>query len=155
LEEKRAIPPGSTKEASAAGETQAPVRQASVSADPGLAWLQENWGRLLQAIRPKSRQVEALLKSCEPLKMQGDVVTLGFYHGFHRERLNDEHNRRIVEEALSGLAGRPCRLESKLYDGNRQEREKETESSRREELLRNPVVREAIDQLGATVVDVQ
>jgi DNA polymerase-3 subunit gamma/tau len=120
-----------------------------------LAWLQQNWGQLLQAVRPGSRSVEALLKSCEPVSVQGDVVTLGFYHSFHKERMDEEKNRLVVEQALAEIARRPYRVRCKLVEGDRGAREQKTEASRREKLLDNPVVSEAITRYGAKVVDVQ
>jgi len=118
------------------------------------AWLKESWGQILRAVRPRNRHVEAFLKDCEPVSVEDDVVTLGFYYSLHRERVNEDKNRKIVEEALTDVAGRPYRVKCVLYEGNRQEREKQATAGRREELLRNPVVREAIEQFGATVVDV-
>jgi DNA polymerase-3 subunit gamma/tau len=119
------------------------------------AWLQENWGRLLQAIRPRNRAVEALLKSCEPMSVRGDCVTLGFYFGFHRDRVNEDKNRAVVEEALAELAGRALRVKCSLCQADREQKENDSEAKRREELLDNPVVREAIQHYGAKVVDVQ
>lgn len=120
-----------------------------------LAWLQGNWGRLLQAVRPRSRSVEALLKSCEPTAVEGDLVTLSFYHTFHKERMGEEKNRVVVEEALAEIAGHPYRVKCDLHKGNRQENEPQTEASRRENLLNNPVVSEAITRYGAKVVDIR
>ena len=137
--------------ASASAETSAPSN--ATRAD--ITWLKENWGRVLQAIRPRSRVVEALLKSCEPASVQGNTITVGFYHGFHKDRMNEDKNRLVVEEALAEVAGQPYLVKFVLYHGNRQEREQQATADRREELLQNPVVREAIEQFGAQVVDVQ
>jgi len=120
-----------------------------------LTWLEENWGKVLRAIRPRNRSVEALLKSCEPLSIQGDCVTLGFYHSFHKERMDQDRNRKIVEQALTEIAGRVLRVKYVLCEGDRVQKEQQSEASRREKLLDNPVVREAIEHYGAKVVDIQ
>lgn len=120
-----------------------------------VSWLKDNWGRLLQAIRRRSLPVEALLKSCEPIAVQDNVVTLGFYGAWHKERMSADKNRMVVEEALAEVAGQPYRVKVTLYEGNRQERERQATAERHQELLRNPVVREAIEEFGAKVVDVQ
>jgi DNA polymerase-3 subunit gamma/tau len=120
-----------------------------------VAWLKENWGRVLRAIRPRSRVVEALLKSCEPVSIQGNTVTVSFYHGFHKDKMNEDKNRLVVEQALAEVAGQPCAVKFVLCEGNRQEREKQAAADRRKELLQNPVVRDAIAEFGAQVVDVQ
>ncbi len=123
--------------------------------DATLPWLRENWVRLLQAVRPRNRAVEALLKSCEPTSVQGDVVTLGFYHSFHKERMDEDKSRVVVEEALAEISGRAYRIRSVLCAGDRQEKEQQAEANRREKLLDNPVVHEAITRYGARVVDIQ
>jgi DNA polymerase-3 subunit gamma/tau len=120
-----------------------------------LTWVQENWGSLLQAIRLRNRMVEALLKSCEPVSVQDDLVTLGFYHGFHRDKVNEQEHVTIVEEALSGISGQTMRVKNVLLEGDRERMANEREASRRERLLDNPVVHEAINRYGAKVVDVQ
>jgi len=120
-----------------------------------LSWLEENWGRLLQAIRPRSRVVEALLKSCQPMAVQGDLVTLGFYHSFHKERMDEDKHRSVVEEALAEVGGRAYRVKCALCEGSSREKEQKSEADRREKLLDNPVVSEAIKRYGARVVDVQ
>jgi len=127
------------------------------AAIPGitLAWLQENWGRLLQATRLRNRVVEALLKSCEPVLVEDDLVTLGFYHSFHKERMVDEKHRTVVEGALAELTGRSYRVKCVLFEGDRKGREQQNEADRREKLLDNPVVSEAIKRYGAKVVDIQ
>lgn len=138
-------------------ETTAGVKaeQPTTADEASVQWWKQNWGRFLQAVRRRSRPVEALLKSCEPIAAQDDLVTLGFYHAFHRERIGEERSRAVVEEALTEVAGRPYRVKCVLYEGNRQEREQQTAADRRQELLQNPVVREAIEHFGAKVVDVQ
>ena len=120
-----------------------------------LAWLQDNWAKLLRAIRSRNRMVEALLKSCEPVSVTDGLVTLGFYHTFHKERVGEDQHRVTVEEALLELSGQPLRVKGVLWEGDREEREQGKEARRREELLSNPVVHEAITNYGARVVDVR
>ena len=156
------VPPSPSKPAVEASEpmsSPAPELEASGQSAGGtevtLDWVQSNWGRLLQAVRPRSRSVEALLKSCEPVSVQGDVVTLGFYHSFHKERMDESKNRVVAEDALREITNRAYRVKTALCEGDREAKERDTEASRRERLLGNPVVNEAIARYGAKVVDVQ
>jgi DNA polymerase-3 subunit gamma/tau len=142
--------PGETA-ATNSGETAASPNPTGVDA----TWLKDNWGQILRAVRPRNRQVEAFLKDCEPLSVEGDVVSLGFYYDLHRERVNQDKNRKVVEEALAEVTAGPYRVRCVLYQGNRQERERQATADRHQELLKNPVVREAIEEFGAKVVDVQ
>jgi len=87
--------------------------------------------------------------------VQGDLVTLRFFHGFHKERMDEERNRCIVEEALAEVTGHSCQVKCALCKGDRKQREREVDEERRAKLLDNPVVSEAISRYGARVVDVQ
>jgi DNA polymerase-3 subunit gamma/tau len=138
-----------------AAPTSAANAVAPNAAQVDVTWLKNSWGQLLQAIRRRSLPVEALLKSCEPIAVQDKVVTLGFYATWHKERMSGDKNRQVVEEALAEVAGEPYRVKIVLCEGNRQERERQVTADRHEELLKNPVVREAIEEFGAKVVDVQ
>ena len=139
----------------AADSPQPAVQQPEIEGDLSLSWLQVNWGRLLQGVRTRSRPVEALLKSCEPLAVDDDVVVLGFYHAFHKDRVSEEKSRRVVEDALQELRGRHHRIQCRLFEGNATEREQQTESNRRDRLLDNPMVSEALKRYGARIIDVQ
>ncbi len=140
--------------ASPGPQTEPPVQSAGAT-EITLEWLQANWGPFLQAVRPRSRSVEALLKSCEPVSVEKDVVTLGFYHSFHKDRMDESKNRVVAEDALREITQRAYRVKTALCEGDRQAKERDTEASRRERLLGNPVVNEAIARYGAKVIDVQ
>jgi hypothetical protein len=98
--------------------------------------------------------VEALLRSCEPVSVANGVVTLGFYHRFHKDRVSEELSAAVVEEALAELSGQTLRLKCQLLQGDREQKEKDREAAHRETLLDNPVVHEAVTRYGARVVDV-
>jgi len=131
-----------------------PQATASVGGEASVQWLKDNWSRVLGAIRPRSRAVEALLKSCEPAAITDRVVTLGFYYEFHKERISEEKSRTVVEQALSELVGRPLRVKCALIGGDRKEKEELSEAKRRSELLNTPLVKEAREKYGGRVVDV-
>jgi DNA polymerase-3 subunit gamma/tau len=68
--------------------------------------LRANWNAVLTEIRPHNRTVEALLRgSCEPLAVQDQVVIIGFYHEFHKKRVEEPHIKELVERAISRVAG--------------------------------------------------
>jgi DNA polymerase-3 subunit gamma/tau len=126
---------------------------ASQGGEVSVDWLKANWARVLAAVRPHNRSVEALLKACEATDITGDVVTLGFYYAFHKERVSEEANRKVVEEALSALAGRALRVKCVLAAGDRKQKEEQSKAQRRIELLKQPMVEEGA-KLGGRVVDV-
>jgi DNA polymerase-3 subunit gamma/tau len=72
--------------------------------------LRSRWSEFLSALRPRSLPLEALMRSCEPVAVEGDIITLGFAHDFHRSRLEEEQNKRDVEDVLSDLIGQRYRV---------------------------------------------
>ena len=68
-------------------------------------------GGLLDKVRVASRETDrelaALLNgSCEIRSLEGDVLTLGFYHTFHLERIESGGNGRRLSELFSDALGR-------------------------------------------------
>ena len=113
------------------------------------------------------------MRSCEPVAVEGDVVVLGFTHDFHRSRVEEAQSKRDVEEVLSELAGQRYRLRCVLL---RQRAGASPPASPKREatssagpagtdgpavrtpppsvdstMIDDPVVRAAIDDLGAVV----
>ena len=85
------------------------------------ATLKAAWGRVLAEVRPHSRQVEAVLRgSCEPLSIEDGVVTIGFYHQFHKGQVEETRNRELVQEAVSRVLGAPHRIRCVLMQGGAQ-----------------------------------
>ncbi len=60
------------------------------------------------------------MHSCEPVAVEGNVVVLGFSHQFHRSKVEEDRNKRIVEEVLSDLLGQPHRVRCTLAAAKKQ-----------------------------------
>lgn len=73
--------------------------------------VETKWSDLLKAIRPKNYSIEALLRLSKPVSVVGDRLELEVLYKFHKERLEAERSRRIVEESMQGLFGVPLKLE--------------------------------------------
>lgn len=72
--------------------------------------LEEIWGEVMEKVKPYNHSVHALLKASRPQKCEGGVVYLHFTYKFHKERIEEDKNRRLVEEVLSGVSGENLRL---------------------------------------------
>lgn len=116
------------------------------------------WSRFLDALRPEDLSLEALMRSCEPVEVESDAVVLSFAHGFHRSKVEDEKKRRIVEDTLSAVLGRELRVrcvtdrEHRGRDGVEagQKSEQHREPAEEED-ADDPLVRMALDELGAEI----
>ncbi len=124
--------------------------------------LRSRWAEILNALRPRNLALEALIRSCEPIAVEGDVVVLGFVHNFHRGKVEEEHNKQVVEDILSSLIGQRYRVRCVLVHQERAvsmppDRSKPgvtggKAASSTEQVIEDPVVRAAVEDLGAQIV---
>jgi DNA polymerase-3 subunit gamma/tau len=124
--------------------------------------LRSRWSELLDALRPRNLSLEALMRSCEPVSVEGDVIVLGFSHNFHRSKVEEDQNKQTVEEVLSGLMGQRCRVRCVLAQQERVAGTSQRSTSgsvggeappaAEQIIAEDPVVRAAVEDLGAQIV---
>jgi DNA polymerase-3 subunit gamma/tau len=119
----------------------------------------EQWPRFLNALRPRDLSLEALMRSCEPVGVENDVVVLSFSHKFHRSKVEEDKKRGIVEDVLSDLLGRKLRIRCVIdkhresYPGQAVAEEIGEEGEpKSQDVSDDPVVQMAVNELGAEVV---
>ncbi len=66
-----------------------------------LSEVEQKWQEVLTCVRPQNHSVEALLRATRPKSIAGEVLTIEVFYKFHKDRLEQEKCRRIVEEAAS------------------------------------------------------
>lgn len=74
----------------------------------------EIWKKILSMVKPVNASIEALLRSAHPEGYDGRVLSLNVYYKFHKERLEDIKNRKILEDILAGVLGNPTKFECML-----------------------------------------
>ena len=127
--------------------------------------LKDLWSGFLNALRPRNLSLEALMRACKPLAVEGDIVVLGFDYDFHRGKVEEDHNRRDVEDTLSEMLGQRCRVRCVLAQQGQPELDaasspslasnpasEATTSSVDQIMADDPVVRAAVEDLGAEIV---
>ncbi|CAA9550009.1 MAG: hypothetical protein AVDCRST_MAG73-2780, partial [uncultured Thermomicrobiales bacterium] len=80
------------------------------SGDFDLERLVDLWPRIRQDVKAVNRRIEALLSSIDPFAVQNGQVTLVAAYEFHRNRLNADEVRTVVEDTIGRLAGVPVRV---------------------------------------------
>jgi hypothetical protein len=129
------------------------------------------WGRILGEVKLKNRSVEALLKSCQPVSVEGEEVVLGFYWPFHKEKIEESKNKALVENAISRVVEGSCHIRcviSPKGEGQTQPVQKPIERPQKDivedektvrdkysSIAEDPLIQEAVSKYGARVVDVQ
>jgi len=154
-----------------ADETPQETKRAEVVREPSLAYgkdedacplclndVLEHWTGFLDALRPEDLKLEALMRSCEPIRVEDDVVVLSFAHRFHRSKVEEDEKRQMVEGIFSELlcqevrirceTNRPTAAESRQAGGDSGDNRRAGE----DDISADPLVQMAVDELGAEVV---
>ncbi len=76
------------------------------------------WNDMLRLLRSVNHSLEALMRSGRPVSVEGGALLIGFAYPFHRDKVDEEANRRAVEDALTQLLGRPVRVRCVLLAGS-------------------------------------
>jgi DNA polymerase-3 subunit gamma/tau len=143
-------------EAKVQAKTPAPAKSAEGQADPiktakdpdtalspEMDDIRDRWKDFVNAMRGEGSKgnLDAFLRSsCEPLSLEDNTLTLGFYHKFHKEYIEDPKYRHLVERKLREVFGRSYQVRCVLTTAKTKDK---TES---------PLVKAAKESYGATVV---
>lgn len=194
-EEKKATPPAARPSSGAVPKTPARVASAprsSPTSEPAKAvrekpkaesratstglkltldTVNSQWGQILGEMKLSNRSVEALLKSCQPVGVEGQEVVLGFYYAFHKEKIEEPKSKLLVESIISQVVSSPCRIRCVLSPKSGRQTQPDQEPAKRPQkdasqdeetprdkyssIAEDPLIQEAVSKYGARVVDVQ
>lgn len=77
---------------------------------------EENWKKILSEIRETSISVASLLSSAKLLEFSNDNLKLGVYYKFHKDKLEEARNKKIMEEAMQRVFEKEIRYECVLAE---------------------------------------
>ncbi len=107
--------------------------------------LHEGWDRVLARVRPYNKTAEALLRDVEPIKVEGDLVYLGFHYQTHADRFEKQANgKAVIEKALAEVFRQKCRVKCVLSP----------KKAKLKAVAEDPVIRAAVSQLGAQITEI-
>lgn len=103
---------------------EAPMPKASASRSKkemriSLEEVEKKWTEVLQAVKPYNHSVEAFLRGARPKKVEGGVLVIDVFYKFHKEKLEEAKNRKIVEIGLDKVFGKGLEFECVLADGRK------------------------------------
>jgi len=93
---------------------QAELKPVNKSANNQLSLEQVNsrWSELVTNLRDYNHSLSFILSVAEPLKLEGDTLTVGFSYELHLARVKDAKVATVVEQALEKIFGTRLRLNS-------------------------------------------
>ena len=68
------------------------------------------WVKIRNDVKAVNRRVEALLQQVDPVHVKGETIILTSPYEFHRNRLNSDEVRRVVEDVISRLVNRQVQV---------------------------------------------
>jgi len=85
----------------------------SEPSEVGILWLEASrrWNEILEACGTINRSVQALLREARPVRGDGSTVVLGFPYDFHRQKIEEQKNRAIVEDTIHRVLRQRVRVE--------------------------------------------
>lgn len=99
------------------------AEQMAVLKNITLDHLADSWERVMEAIKERKKTAHAFLTVCEPGEIRGNTLVLTFKSGytFHKEKIEEPENRKIVEEVLAKVFGQSLQIECSIEDQKRAE----------------------------------
>jgi DNA polymerase III subunit gamma/tau len=81
------------------------VKKEAKNINLAVEMVEQEWGKVLMAVKPFNHSVEAFLRAARPTKIKGDRVVLEVFYPFHKDKLEEPKNREIVEKGLNLVFG--------------------------------------------------
>jgi len=131
-----------------------PAASAAQPSNLTLEGVGNSWADLLRVVRSQNLPLEALLRSGGVVEVEGSTVVIGFAHQFHQSKVEEEANRRMIEDAFEKLLGQAVQVRCTVTAG-----EAEPDSTAQsavqppEEQVEDGLVQAAVERLGARVAD--
>ena len=113
----------------------------------GILWVDvsRQWNEILDKCGAISRPVQALLRLARPISGADSTVVVGFPYDAHRQKVEEQKNRVIVEDAIAAVIGQKVRVECTVVT-----REALAAVDPMQTVVDDPVVKAAVT-LGARV----
>ena len=111
--------------------------------------LQGLWAEVVRLVEMKRKYLGVFLREGSPTALEGDCLEIGFepHSSFHKETLESNSNKRIIEEVLSKVAKQPLRLSFQTVPASESPPKKKTGPSN------DPIVKFSLDALGGNLID--
>jgi len=121
--------------------------------------VRERWTDFMDALRPRDLKLEAFMRDAEPVRVEDNVVILSFVHKFHRTKVEEDEKRHTVEDIFSDIFSRKVRVRCETHRPgearvaqDKAQRSKQEWAAEEHDVSADPLVRMAVDELGAEVV---
>jgi len=102
-----------------AGKEEKPKITKKSNGKVSLEEVEKKWSQVLAAVKPYNHSVEAFLRAARPVKIEDGVLVLEVFYKFHKERLEEAKNRKIVNTGLVEILGEEIEFKCLLAEGKK------------------------------------
>ncbi len=121
---------------------------------PFLEQVKASWPKVMETVGLGSRSLQGLLRACEPTSIEGNEITLGFFHRFHRDRIDEAKNRVNVERAFTRVLGFECRVRCVHLQNAAAASARETaEAAKQQAASRDPQLKAAMEVFAGARIE--
>ena len=114
---KEKIEPKEKAEPAVKISSQSAIKLTSKSGKLTIKEVMAKWRDVLEAMRPHNHSLEALLRATRPKGFDGKLLAVEVFYKFHKERLEMERYKSLVEEIASKVLVAPIKV--KYYLGQK------------------------------------
>jgi len=75
-----------------------------------LTSIENSWPSLLREVKPMNHSVAAFLRAARPKMIDNGTLVLEVFYSFHKDKLEEDQNRRIVEDGLCKVCGQDLKM---------------------------------------------
>lgn len=111
--------------------------------------LDKKWQIVMKEVRPKNHSIEALLRATRPKSYDGATLVIEVFYQFHKERIEKDPCRSLVEETAGQVMGSPVKLTCLLT----QQKQRAIDVVNITENVEDDIVRAAEDIFGIQTDD--
>lgn len=90
------------------------VSEVTRDEDGLLSRLQSAWSSVISKVAQKNPSLPFVLQMSEPVSIHDGKLAIGVRYPFHRDKLNEEKNRQLMDTLLTAEFGQPLRIEGVL-----------------------------------------
>jgi len=115
--------------------------------------VRDAWPILVKAMAVKKMSISSYLGEGEPDSVKGNTAVIGFpkEFNFHREVLEEKHNKDAIEEALSQIMDTPVKMSFVATDKKPKENYAEPDEHKEGLKAKEPVIDSALNIFGGRV----
>ena len=88
----------------------------NISEEKILQEVKKAWPKILKEVRTKNKSLEVFLRSTKPESIEDETISLKFYYRFHKDRVEDPKNRKILEEVIEKEVDNPVRIKGVMSE---------------------------------------